>query len=468
MSESEKARVFVIDDEESVIDFLSITLKKFGFEVVGFTSPKKALKALEEGESPDAVLTDLRMEEMNGLAVLREIRGLEPQLPVIMMSAYATLESAIEALRLGAFDYILKPFKIDEIRAVLQRAVETVRLRQENLYLRRELRRTYDIKNLVGKSPQFQELLRIVERVAATDATVLLTGESGTGKELIARAIHNLSRRSHRPFVAINMAAIPEELLESELFGHVKGAFTGAIRDKVGLFKAAHGGTILLDEISEASPRIQSKLLRVLQEKEITPVGGTRSIKVDVRVIAATNADLPALVREGKFREDLFFRLNVVPIRVPPLRERKEDIPLLVEHFLRKYCAEYGIPRKRVSPKAMEALMNYSWPGNVRELENLIERLVVLSEKQEITVSDLPQQILSQEVVLSPSQASKIDQDLLVGEELPTLEELEKRYIFKVLELTGGDKRKAASILDIDPSTLYRKLHRYAAAEKKG
>jgi len=374
---------------------------------------------------------------------------------VVIMTAYGSLESAVEAMRKGAFDYVMKPFQIEEIKLVIKRAIEERKLREENLELKRRVKQ-YELKEIVGKNEKFQRVLELAKKVAPTDSTVLIRGESGTGKELIAKAIHNMSPRANNPFIAINMAALPEELLESELFGYTKGAFTGATKNKEGLFKAAEGGTILLDEISEASPRIQVKILRALQEKEITPVGSTKTIKVDVRIIASTNADLEKMVAEGRFREDLYYRLNVVYIQLPPLRERKDDIPLLTSHFLKKYTSLYNLPPKKISDETMKILLEYSWPGNVRELENAIERAVILSEGEVIKPADLPEKIRNRFSVKVSDQVN------LSG---LTLEELERRYILQVLDETGWNKNRAAQILGIDPSTLYRKLQRYGLSK---
>ncbi|HDM89892.1 MAG TPA: sigma-54-dependent Fis family transcriptional regulator, partial [candidate division WOR-3 bacterium] len=384
-------RILIVDDEASVGQFLSIMLEREGYKVEAVLSGKEALEKIAENP-PQVVLADLRMPEMDGIELLTRIKEEDPRIAVVIMTAYGSLESAVEAMRKGAFDYVMKPFQIEEIKLVIKRAIEERKLREENLELKRRVKQ-YELKEIVGKNEKFQRVLELAKKVAPTDSTVLIRGESGTGKELIAKAIHNMSPRANNPFIAINMAALPEELLESELFGYTKGAFTGATKNKEGLFKAAEGGTILLDEISEASPRIQVKILRALQEKEITPVGSTKTIKVDVRIIASTNADLEKMVAEGRFREDLYYRLNVVYIHLPPLRERKDDIPLLTNHFLKKYTSLYNLPPKKISDETMKILLEYSWPGNVRELENAIERAVILSEGDVIKPADLPEKI---------------------------------------------------------------------------
>ncbi|RKY96660.1 MAG: hypothetical protein DRQ06_00870 [Candidatus Hydrothermota bacterium] len=448
-------RILIVDDEASVGQFLSIMLEREGYKVEAVLSGKEALEKIAENP-PQVVLADLRMPEMDGIELLTRIKEEDPRIAVVIMTAYGSLESAVEAMRKGAFDYVMKPFQIEEIKLVIKRAIEERKLREENLELKRRVKQ-YELKEIVGKNEKFQRVLELAKKVAPTDSTVLIRGESGTGKELIAKAIHNMSPRANNPFIAINMAALPEELLESELFGYTKGAFTGATKNKEGLFKAAEGGTILLDEISEASPRIQVKILRALQEKEITPVGSTKTIKVDVRIIASTNADLEKMVAEGRFREDLYYRLNVVYIHLPPLRERKDDIPLLTNHFLKKYTSLYNLPPKKISDETMKILLEYSWPGNVRELENAIERAVILSEGDVIKPADLPEKIRDRFSVGGVS-----DQVSLSG---LTLEELERRYILQVLDETGWNKNRAAQILGIDPSTLYRKLQRYGLSK---
>lgn len=441
-------RVLVVDDEPSVVNFLSILLQREGYEVITAESGEKALKKFKD-KPADVVLVDLKMPEMDGLQVLSRIKDMDNETPVIIMTAYASIESAIEAMRKGAFDYVMKPFKVDEIALVIKRAVQERKLILENIELKRKVKR-YEFQEMVGQNEKFQEVLQMIMKVAPTDSTVLISGESGTGKELIARAIHNLSHRSAKQFLAINMAALPEDLLESELFGYIKGAFTGAIKDKEGLLKVAEGGTVLLDEISEASPRIQVKILRALQEREITPVGSTRIEKINVRIIASTNTNLEERVEENKFREDLFYRLNVVNIHLPPLRERKDDIPLLVSFFMKKYSRIHGLEAKKFSKQTMTLLMKYDWPGNIRELENLVERALILSDGPEITPEDLPPKVRMSLPITKVSMMKGL-----------TLEELEKHYILQVLSETQGNKAKAAKILGIDPSTLYRKLHRY-------
>ncbi len=442
------SKILVVDDEESMCQFLSIMLRKDGHEVRTASSGEKALKMISD-EPFDAVITDIRMSGKNGLDVLSGVKENDPTLPVIILTAYASQETAIEAVNRGAFYYLTKQAKNDEIKLVIRKALEHRRLRVENRLLKRELRIHHDTRKAIGKSQKMEEVYRMVGRVAGCDSTILIHGESGTGKELVAREIHYTSHRADGPFVTINCGALPEGLLESELFGHVRGSFTGAVRDKEGLFAVAQGGTFLLDEVGETTSVIQVKLLRVLQEKEIILVGGTRPIKVNVRLVAATNADLEQMVKDGTFRADLFYRLNVIPIHIPPLRERQDDIPLLVDHFLKK-CDPTG--KKRITPEGMEVLVRYGWPGNVRELENIIERMVILQEKDTIGAEDLPPRIRSQ-------HDGACDDDMDVSN--MTLEELEKRHLLRVLDRTGWQKRKASSILGINTSTLYRKLQRY-------
>jgi DNA-binding NtrC family response regulator len=389
---------------------------------------------------------------MDGIEVLSSIKEIDPSIPVIIMTAYASQKTAIDALNRGAFYYLVKrAAKNEEIKMVIRNALDVRRVKSENSYLKKQLKRRDYSKDIIGKSEEIQAVFNLVDKVADTDSTILICGESGTGKELIAKAIHYRSGRAGNPFVSINCGALPENLLESELFGHVKGSFTGAIRDKDGMFKVANGGTFFLDEVGETSPAIQVKLLRVLQEREIIPVGGTSPIKVNVRLIAATNADLERAVEEDRFRADLYYRLNVIPIVIPPLRERHDDIPLLVEHFL-ELAAERSGRRKKLSREAMSVLINYEWPGNVRELENVIERAVILQEAEEIDVDDLPDKVRS----LTPNRGK-----LSVDRAQMTLEDLEKEYLISVLNSTNWQKKKASAILGINASTLYRKIQRY-------
>jgi len=445
-------RILIVDDEESMCQYLSIMLQKEGYEV---TAVRSGVDALREAKARkyDLAISDIKMREMDGIQVLSGLKAIDPDIPVIIMTAYASQKTAIDAVNKGAFHYLIKHAKNDEIKMVVRNAMEMRRARQETPAQRQTYKRDNDAKMIIGKGAAMQKVFELVEKVAPTDSTILINGESGTGKELIARAIHYRSTRAGGAFVTINCGALPESLLESELFGHVKGSFTGAIRDKEGLFKVATGGTFLLDEIGETSPAIQVKLLRVLQEKEIIPVGGTSPIKIDVRVIAATNRDLEDEVARGNFRADLYYRLNVIPVTLPPLRERREDIPLLVYHFLRKCKPDVKDVTQSITREAMQVLVDYDWPGNVRELENIMERSVILQSNEVLQGSDLPE-ILTRR----PSSGGR---KLFEGGPKVTLEELEKEYLVTVLNETGWQKKKASSILGINASTLYRKIQRY-------
>ena len=383
------AKILVVDDEEIVCLSCQRILAEEGYEVQTRLSGPEGLQLLAE-EPFDLAIVDLKMPRMDGMEVLQAIKRDFPHIPVIMITGYATVESAVEAMKSGAFDYLPKPFTPDEVAVVVKKALETRSMILENLYLRGEIQAKYRFENIIGNSKKMQEIYRLIAKVAPTNSTVLITGESGTGKELIARAIHYNSQRKDRPFVPVDCAVLSENLLESELFGHVKGSFTGAIVTKPGLFEVADGGSLFLDEIGNISLAMQSKLLRFIQEREFTPVGGTKLKKVDVRLIAATNKDLEEKIKEGTFREDLFYRLNIVPISLPPLREKEEDIPLLAIHFLKKYCQEMGKNPKTLSQAAMEMLMRYPWPGNVRELENIIERAVIMTEEETLLPKHLP------------------------------------------------------------------------------
>ena len=425
-------------------------MEEEGYEVRGITDPKQVVRMYKKFK-PHCVVSDIKMPGMDGIELLRRLKKEDPYASVIIITAYASLDSSIEALRAGAMDYLIKPFRISEFLVRLKQVLEKRRLIVENVLMRKELKRL-TASDIVGTSKEMRELLKLVEKVARVDSTVLIIGESGVGKELIARAIHYQSRRGAYPFVAINCGALAEGLLESELFGYKKGAFTGADADREGLFCVASGGTVFLDEISNTSPNMQVKLLRVLQEKELVPVGGREPVRVDVRVIAATNVDLEELVRAGKFREDLYYRLNVIPIRVPPLRERREDIPVLVDHFLRLCADRMGLSHKCFSKDAMRILTEYDWPGNVRELENVVERAVVLCEGDEITPDYLPHKLLDKEATFSGRR---------------TLEEGERGIILRALRETGYNINRAAKILGIHRTTLYRKMKRYGLSKRE-
>src|SRR5262250_490183 len=384
-----KARVLIVDDEKSMRDLLSITLEKEGYDVETAAGGELAIEMLHR-ETVDAVITDLRMPKVDGLQVLRAAKEISPDVAVIVITAVSVEATAVEAMKLGAYDYITKPFKLDEVNLIVRNALERKRLRDENLYLRRQLETQHRFENIIGKSARIVEVFDTIRKIADSPATAMITGESGTGKELVARAIHFNSLRRDRPFVSVNCGAIPEGLMESELFGHIKGSFTGAVANKIGLFAAAEGGTLFLDEITEIPPLLQVKLVRAIQMREVRRVGETKDIKTDVRLIAASNRDLEAAVREGVMREDLFYRLNVLPIHLPPLRERREDIPLLIARFMQKCGKDLGKDVRGVTPEAMAVLERYDWPGNIRELENALERAIVLGSGEMVGLDSLP------------------------------------------------------------------------------
>ena len=451
-----KPKILIVDDEQSIIESLTVLLKREGFNVVSANSGTDAIEKLKS--SPDVVLADVRMPKVSGIDVLAETRSRLPDTPVLLMTAQASLQSAVQAVNKGAFYYIQKPFTNDELLAILRKAVDFGRVKSENRSLKREIhQRDKNARSKpIGQSPNFLEALRVAETVAPTDSTVLIQGESGTGKEVLARYIHALSTRSDKSFLSINCGALTESLLESELFGHVRGSFTGAIRDKQGLFLAAQGGTLFLDEVGEMVPATQVRLLHVLQQHEVIPVGATEPQLVDVRIIAATNADLDEKIRQGTFRSDLFYRLNVIAMNLPPLRDRRDDIPLLAENFLKRFAELRGAVAKRLAEDAGGVLMEYDWPGNVRELENALERAVAMTQSELIGSDVLPKRVT--ERVPLP----------LVSEQQPPnppLETVERAYIEWVLRAEGGNKTRAADVLGIDPSTLYRKLARFEAGE---
>jgi DNA-binding NtrC family response regulator len=448
-------RILVVDDEESMCQYLSILLQKEDYEVTTVNSGVEALKVVEN-DPVDVVMTDIQMPKMDGIQLLKGIKGIDPTTPVIIMTAYASEQSAIDAVNLGAFSYMQKHCKNDEIKMVVRNALALRRAKTENLKLKKELTRNKRRKNIIGQSTRMRSVYKMVDKIAGTTATVLINGESGTGKELIAQSIHHRSHRADGPFVAINCGAIPETLLESQLFGHVKGSFTGADRNHDGFCRQAEGGTIFLDEIGETPHAIQVKLLRMLQEREVYPVGSSSPVKVDLRVIAATNRDLEQEVTEGNFRTDLYYRLNVIPMNLPPLRERSEDIPLLVDHFLKRNNPKEhrGNLSSLIEESALAALQAYEWPGNVRELENVIERASIIREGDRIALKDLPAFVTRGAGSETPAS------NLVVGGHV-TLDELEKAHILGVLEATGGARKQTSEILGINASTLYRKLKKY-------
>ena len=445
--------VLVVDDESGILDSLNILLRNEGFTPYIAQGGKRGLECITD-LSPDIVLTDIRMPSITGVDILAAARRNDPDVPVILMTAQATLQSAMQAVNEGAFYYIQKPFRNDELVTILRRAAEHRKLRVENKTLKQVIRRheRQGITRPIGTSKSWLEILRLVETVAPTDSTVLIQGESGTGKEVIARYIHELSARSEGPFLSINCGALPESLLESELFGHVKGSFTGAIRDKTGLFGASTKGTFFLDEIGETTPATQVKLLRALQHREVIPVGATEAVPIDTRVVAATNRDLDDEIRAGNFRSDLYYRLNVIALHLPPLRQRVDDIPLLAEHFLQRIAGLRGEPIKTLTEAAKAAFLNYGWPGNVRELENALERAIILTPAPEIDVGALPERVTTRRI--EPLVSNRTPPN-------PTLEAVERAYIMWVLDSESGNKSRAAEVLGIDPSTLYRKLSRY-------
>ena len=454
MSRIPKFRILIVDDEQVQLEMLEGFLVKQGYEAAGAEDGQKALEKFKSGAF-DLVLTDFRMPGMDGIQLLREVRRLQPQALVVIMTAYGTVGTAVAAMKEGAYDYLTKPIDLDELLLLIQRVEREVRLGEENRELKEQLREKFKVNFIVSASRQMEEALNLAGRVSQSSATVLILGESGTGKELIARAIHYSSPRADKPFVKVNCAALPENLLESELFGHEKGAFTGAVARRVGRFELADQGSIFLDEIGDLSPTLQMKLLRVLQEKEFERVGSNQTIRSDVRVIAATNRNLEEAIQKGTFREDLYYRLNVVTVSLPPLRERKEDIPLLVEHFLKKYSTENKKKVTSLSKEARDLLMRYDFPGNVRELENIVERAVVLCRGEALTTQDLP-------LNLREGKAEAILEKDRGGRTLPdTLDEIESQLIRKALEGSGGVQTKAAEELGISERVLRYKMKKY-------
>lgn len=447
-------RLILIDDDAEMRSMMKDFLHESNYEVKDFALATEALayvQAQKNTNQLDVIVSDIQMPEMDGFEFIDQVRRVEPDVPVVLVTAFGSIESAIEATRKGAFDYLVKPFKLTEFAVRVERALALRNLRRENQVLRQEMRKGWTHYDMIGKSKAMREVFQMIDRVAKATANVLVTGESGTGKEVVARAIHERGPRSHKPFIAINCTAIPESLLESELFGHAKGAFTGAVARKKGLFEEAEGGTLFLDEIGDMDLALQAKLLRVLQERRIRAVGDNEYKEIDVRIISATHKDLNLAVREGRFREDLFYRLSVIPIHIPPLRARKEDIPTLAHYFLAKYAPANHSSVRGFTASAMAKLVNARWDGNVRELENLIERMVVMAQDEFIDGKDVPvNEAKPKEDFYSESQA-----------DLVTINQLEKRYIQFVLEKVGGRKEKAAQVLGINRRTLYRKEREY-------
>ncbi len=447
-------KILIIDDERSLLEVLGIFFKKRGYEVVLAETAGDGLKKME---GIDVIISDIKLPDFDGITLLEKVKKLNPEIPVILITAYASAKDAVRALKLGAEDYIIKPFDMEELLIVVEKTLKRRKLEQEVEVLKKRIKEQDAFSNFVGNSRRMQEIIKLVKRVAPKDVTVLIEGESGTGKELLAKIIHSLSSRSSKPFVSINCGAIPEGLLESELFGYVKGAFTGAYSDKKGLFEIANGGTVFLDEISEMSPMMQVKLLRFLQERKFRRVGGEKELEVDVRIIAATNRNLEKLVKEGKFRDDLFYRLDVVRITLPPLRERKEDIPLLVDFFIKRYSSKFNKPIRGITKEALSALENYPWPGNVRELENVIERAVVLEEGELITPESLPQKIFN----LAPAPRQELTSNFRLQD---YLENIIRHYVKLAYEKAGGNKKKAAELLGLS----YRSYRHYWEKYVKG
>ncbi len=446
-----EARLLVVDDDPVSCEAVAEGLRAEGFDAATAFGGKEALARIRECVF-DIVLSDVRMRDLDGLTLLQTLRRETPDVCVILMTAFANVEAALTAIREGAYDYVSKPLRLDELLQTIRRALAQLRLARENRWYRETLSDRYTLANIVGVSPAMIEVFKLVARVAPTRATVLITGESGTGKEVVARALHFNSPRSAGPFVTIHCAGLAETLLESELFGHVRGAFTGAVSARRGLFEAGHGGTVFLDEIADISASTQAKLLRVVEQQEIKPVGATESVRIDARLVAATNKDLAAAVQAGRFREDLLYRLNVVHVALPPLRQRREDVPALATHFLRRYAQESGKTITGIAPETMRLLEAYAWPGNVRELENVVERAVAMSGHAVLLPHDLPSHI-------APASPASSDED---AASLPSLDELTRRHLVRVLAATGGNKKRAAEILGVDRRTLYRMLERYA------
>jgi len=444
----QKYKILFVDDDQQILSIVGQFLSRCGFDV---TTESSGLKAIEKVRATHyaVVFTDLIMPEINGMDLLKQIKEISPTTEVIVVSGYGTIESAIEAMKLGSYDFLQKPINFDRFKILIDRIIEKQKLEEENQRIRSRLKERYKYDEVVGISPKMQEIYTVIDRISSSSPTVLIQGESGTGKELTANVIHNNSDRKEGPFIPVNCGAIAESLLERELFGHVKGAFTGASKDAIGLFKAADGGTIFLDEIAEVSPAVQVSLLRVLQEKKVRPVGDTRENEVDVRVIAATNKKLDEAIQNQLFREDLYYRLNVISITMPPLREIREDIPLLINHFIMKHKGSKSAASPEVSPEAMAKLMAYDWPGNVRQLENVVRRAFALGIDEVVDIDDLPEEIVRQ-----------TGKPMLANTDL-NLKSVEKKTIQKALQKAGGNKAEAAKLLGVNTTTVYRKMARY-------
>jgi len=443
-------KIIAIDDEETMLRILKRSLEPEGYSVETFTNAGEAMKRLKDGEPADIVITDLMMPDMDGFGVIENVRSVDKDIIVIVITAYSSVESAVKAIKAGAYDFIPKPFDPEHILIVVKRAVEARRLKLENIGLKRQLSNASYMSEIIGASQEMRQVFDMIEKVKDTDGTVLLIGESGVGKELVAKAIHYGSKRAENPFIAINCGALPDELLESELFGYEKGAFTGAVSRKTGLFEAANGGSVFLDEVSSISPRMQVKILRFLQERSFMRLGGKETLSVDVRIIAATNEDLRESVNKGSFRKDLYYRVNVIPVEIPPLRERRDDIPLLIRHFIEKFSSKTGKKISGISKEAEDMLVRYKWEGNVRELENVIERAITITDDEIIGTDDLPDDV--------KNKIQRIEQSASPYFAELTLFDVEKLHIENVLKAADGNKSKASRILGIDYSTLLRRL----------
>jgi two-component system response regulator PilR (NtrC family) len=454
-------KILIVDDEESILDLLSVVFAKEGYSVSKAMSAAKAFELIDKNDF-DLIITDIKLPEKSGMDILDYVHKEKAETPVVMITAYGTIKQAVEAFKMGAVDYVMKPFDVEELKIIVAQGLEKRRLKEENVRLKKELKREYSLENVIGKSKPMFEIFNLIEKIAATDTTILITGESGTGKEVAARAIHFHSPRRGQPFVSINCGALPENLLESELFGHMKGSFTGAVVDKKGMFEVAEKGTIFLDEVGEMTPMTQVKLLRALEDRKVRRVGGTEEIPFEGRIMAATNQNLQGRIREGLFREDLFYRLNVISFEMPPLRHRKEDIPLLVAHFLQKCCHKMGRKLKRLTPGVMNALESYHWPGNVRELENVIERVVAIEERETITEECLPN------FLFSTSRHPDSDYMIKPGFSLnDTLDEISRNYVQEALLVSGGNMKDSASYLGINYRSLRYLIEKFGLKNSK-
>ena len=454
-------KILVVDDEVNMLQLFRKVLPKEGYDIITVETAEEALQVIGSTLF-DLVISDLALPGINGIELFQAIKKDYRHIPFILITAYGTVESAVKAMKLGVYDYICKPFQMDELKMIIKKALHQEELNREVTRLRRQIKGEYQFHNIVGRSHQMFSLFELVRRVANSESTIFLQGESGTGKELFARAIHYNSSRKNNPFVPVDCSVLPETLLESELFGHVKGAFTGATRAKKGLFQEADGGTVFLDEISNLGPSAQTRLLRVLQEREIKPVGSSEQFKIDVRVVAATNTNLKERIAAGAFREDLYYRIAVIPVSIPPLRDRKEDIPLLINHFLEKFCRSNDKKIKKISNEAMKVLIDYSWPGNVRELENLMERLVLVTDDEVIGLPSLPPEISAphEMVIKSPSEGKPLKEVTLQA-----ARQIEKQAIINALAKANGNRSLAAQLLRISRGTLYNKMHEYGLLE---